>query len=66
MRVWGQHDVCVIILGVCSLRLIAPVIKDHGIDYERGKLRDKLNDGTLTLKRTEVCVRFEWTKQCNI
>jgi len=34
------------------LRLIAPVIKDHGIDYERGKFQDKLNDGTLTLERT--------------
>ena len=36
------------------LRLIAPVIKDHGMDYERGKFQDKLNDGTLTLQRTEV------------
>ena len=34
------------------LRLIAPVIKDHGIDYERGKFADKLGDGTLTLERT--------------
>ena len=39
------------------LRLIAPVIQDHGIDYERGKFQDKLNDGSLTLARTEVmCV----------
>jgi hypothetical protein len=36
------------------LRLISPVIKDHGVDYERGKFQDKLNDGTLTLQRTEV------------
>lgn len=36
------------------LRLIAPVIMDHGIDYERGKFQDKLNDGSLTLARTEV------------
>ena len=36
------------------LRLIAPVIKDHGIDYERGKFQDKLNDGSLTLERTQV------------
>jgi hypothetical protein len=28
------------------------VIKDHGIDYERGKFQDKLNDGSLTLERT--------------
>jgi len=43
------------------LRLIAPVIKDHGIDYERGKFQDKLNDGSLTLQRTEVgCFCFMW------
>ena len=36
------------------LRLIAPVIKDHGIDYERGKFQDKLNDGSLTMERTTV------------
>jgi hypothetical protein len=36
------------------LRLIAPVIKDHGIDYERGKFQDKLKDGSLTLERTTV------------
>ena len=34
------------------LRLIAPVIKDHGIDYERGKFADKLRSKTLTLERT--------------
>jgi hypothetical protein len=34
------------------LRLIAPVIRDHGVDYERGKFQDKLNDGSLTLQRT--------------
>jgi hypothetical protein len=28
-----------------SLRLISPVIREHGIDYERGKFQDKLNDG---------------------
>ena len=36
------------------LRLIAPVIKDHGVDYERGKFQDKLDDGSLTLERTQV------------
>ena len=36
------------------LRLIAPVIKDHGVDYERGKFQDKLDNGTLTLERTQV------------
>lgn len=39
------------------LRLIAPVIKDHGIDYERGKFQDKLKDGSLTLERTQVGLR---------
>ena len=38
-----------------SLRLISPVIRDHGIDYERGKFQDKLDDGSLTLERSEVC-----------
>ena len=33
------------------MRLIAPVIKDHGIDYERGKFQDKLSNGSLTLQR---------------
>ena len=36
------------------LRLIAPVLRDHGTDYERGKLADKIKDGSLTLERTEV------------
>ena len=35
------------------LRNIAPVIKDHGVDYERSKFQDKLNNGELTLERTE-------------
>jgi hypothetical protein len=34
------------------LRLISPVIRDHGADYERGKFEDKLKNGTLTLERT--------------
>ena len=37
-----------------SLRLIAPVIREHGVCYERAKFQDKLNDGTLTLERTQV------------
>ena len=32
------------------LRLIEPVIRQHGVDYERGKLQDKLNNGTHTLQ----------------
>jgi hypothetical protein len=38
------------------LRLIAPVIIDHGIEYERGKFQVKLNDGSLTLDRTRAAV----------
>ena len=38
------------------LRLIAPVIKDHGVDYERGKFQDKVNDGTYTLERTTAWI----------
>jgi hypothetical protein len=33
------------------------VVRDHGIDYERGKFQGKLESGTITLARTEViCV----------
>jgi len=39
------------------LRLIAPVIKDHGIDYERGKFMDKLKDGSLTLERVHARIK---------
>ena len=39
------------------LRLIAPVIQDHGMDYERGKFQDRLNDGTLTLERTQQWIK---------
>ena len=38
------------------LRLIAPVIKNHGIDYERGKFQGKLKDGSLTLERTKAWI----------
>lgn len=49
------------------LRLIAPVIMDHGVEYERNKFQDKLNDGTMTLARTEVCtfhVSSSFSTQC--
>lgn len=39
------------------LRLISPVIRNHGVDYERGKFQQQLDDGSLTLERTEKCVR---------
>jgi hypothetical protein len=36
-----------IIESFFRLRLIAPVIRDHGIEYERGKYADKFNSGEL-------------------
>ena len=39
------------------LRLIAPVIRDHGVEYERGRFQDKLNNGTVTLEVTAVWLR---------
>ena len=38
------------------LGMIAPVIQEHGIDYERGKFKNKLDSGILTLEKTKVCV----------
>ena len=35
------------------LRLISGVVKDHGVDYERGKFQDKLTEGTVTEERTK-------------
>ena len=43
-----------ILIFLIRLRSIAPVIKVHGIDYEKGKFREKLNDGSLSLVKTEV------------
>ena len=48
------------------LRLIAPVIQDHGIDYERGKFADKLRDGTLTLSRTTEWFHKTMTEKSEI
>ncbi len=39
------------------LRLISPVIVDHGVDYARGKFKDKLDAGTVTLANTTECIR---------
>jgi hypothetical protein len=55
---------CCCLRAPSRLRLISPVIKDHGIDYERGKFQDKIVNGTLTLVNTEVVfpsvVRWEF------
>ena len=42
--------------GFGSLRCIAPVIKDHGIEYERDKFQKKLDDGSVTLDRTRAWI----------
>lgn len=41
---------------VFRLRSISPVIEIHGIEYEKGKFQDKLNNGTLSLAKTSVRV----------
>jgi hypothetical protein len=35
------------------LRELAPVMRDHGVDYERGKMKEKLESGVITLKHAE-------------
>jgi hypothetical protein len=34
------------------LRLIAPVVRDHGVEYERGKMQEKIQSGEVTLNVT--------------
>ncbi len=36
------------------LRLITPVIRLHGVDYEQGKLKAKLDSGNITTVKTDV------------
>ena len=36
------------------LRLIAPVIRDHGVKYERDKFKDKVKDGSLSTERVKA------------
>ena len=38
------------------LKLITGVISTHGVEYERGKLQERLNDGTVTLDRTKAWI----------
>ena len=37
-----------------NLRVISAVVQNNGVDYERGKFQMKLDDGMLTLERTEA------------
>lgn len=39
------------------LRLISPVIKDHGVEYERNHMDKKLREGGLSLTRTRTWLR---------
>lgn len=52
----GQVNIMRIDAANARLRLIAPVIREHGIEYEQGKFQGKLNDGTLTLQRTQAWI----------
>lgn len=45
-------NACRIDAANARLNLIAPVVRDHGIDYERGKFADKLASGSVTLDST--------------
>ena len=39
------------------LRMIGPVIRDHGVSYEQGKFNEKLANGTIALERTTAWLR---------
>lgn len=39
-----------------KLRLIAPVVMEHGVEYERGKLAEKLRSGEVTLVRIKAAI----------
>ena len=39
-----------------SLRLIAPVVRDHGVEYQQGKFNAKVVDGTYTLECVKVII----------
>lgn len=47
---------CVNVIRIDSvntrLRFIAPIIKDYGIDYERGNFKNKLDKGIITIEHT--------------
>jgi len=52
---------CINIIRIDSanarLRLIAPVVAEHGIFYEVGKFDEKINAGSITLDRTTAWLR---------
>ena len=47
------------------LRLLAPIVRSHGVDYEREKFQDKLNAGALTLERTAAWLRSDGVSSAN-
>lgn len=38
------------------LRLIQPVVRDHGVEYQRGKIQEKLMSGTISMRHTKAFV----------
>ena len=38
------------------LRLIAPVVVDHGVEYERGKFAEKLESGAVTVVKIKAAI----------
>ena len=48
------------------LRLNAPIILDHGILYEQGKLQDKITAGTLTLEKTKAWIQTAISRQASV
>ena len=45
------------------LRLVSPIVRDQGVDYERRKFRDKLDAGAFTLAKTESWIGNSLTKK---
>ncbi len=43
-----------IFLYFFRLRLIAGVVTVHGVDYEKGKFKTGIENGTLTIANTQV------------
>ena len=59
----GRVNVMRIDAANARLRLIAPVIMDHGVPYEAGKLQDKLDAGDITLERAEKWIQDAINRQ---
>ena len=53
---WCASPRCTLLTrsSLSSLRLIAPVVRVHGVEYQQGKFRARVEDGTYTLERVKV------------